>query len=111
MQPSSSPAAPAKEAPQQAAVESPAPKEEEEEEKKEKLGPLDTIKQSLASVLPGHHGKDKLDKAEEKVEKVLGGGSRDVEIGSIGILHPSVLKAYELDFPCSTLEFDIEQFL
>ncbi|KAL8276470.1 hypothetical protein RQP46_011120 [Phenoliferia psychrophenolica] len=37
--------------------------------------------------------------------------SRDVVIGSIGILHPSVLKAYDLDYPASSFEFNIEQFL
>lgn len=36
---------------------------------------------------------------------------KDVKIGSLGILHPSVLKAYELDYPASTLEFDVEPFL
>ena len=41
-------------------------------------------------------------------ENIVG---RDVEIGSIGILHPTVLKAYELDFPCSAVEFDVEPFL
>lgn len=38
-------------------------------------------------------------------------GERDVEIGQLGILHPSVLQAYELDYPCSSVEFDLEPFL
>ncbi|GAA5885869.1 hypothetical protein JCM5296_000171 [Sporobolomyces johnsonii] len=61
-------------------------------------GPLDTLKDKLASALP-----------------TLTGGqtaaARDVAIGSLGILHPSVLRAYELDYPCSALEFDLEPFL
>lgn len=66
-------------------------------------GPLDTIKDKLASALPSLSG------AGEGEQK--GSASRDIEIGSLGILHPSVLGAYELDFPCSTLEFDVEPFL
>lgn len=60
---------------------------------KSTASPLDTIKDTLSAALPSLSG------------------SRDVEIGSIGILHPTVLKAYELDYPCSSLEFNIEQFL
>ena len=49
------------------------------------------------------------------IEKAKGAfeahGARDVEIGSLGILHPSVLGAYELDYPCSAVEFDLEPFL
>lgn len=55
------------------------------------------------------------DNLKEKLGDVLHPDSkstkRDVVIGSLGILHPSVLKAFELDYPCSSLEFDIEQFL
>lgn len=51
------------------------------------------IKDAIASILPSK------------------ASSRDVVIGSIGILHPSVLKAYDLDYPASSFEFDIEQFL
>lgn len=56
--------------------------------------PLDNLKEKLSSALPS-----------------LTGTSRDIEIGSIGILHPSVLKSYELDYPCSALEFDVDPFL
>ncbi|OAV97768.1 phenylalanyl-tRNA synthetase, beta subunit [Puccinia triticina 1-1 BBBD Race 1] len=34
-----------------------------------------------------------------------------IQIGRLGILHPIVLKNFELDFPCSSLEFDLLQFL
>ncbi|KAM0789338.1 hypothetical protein ACM66B_000171 [Microbotryomycetes sp. NB124-2] len=66
----------------------------------EKQGPLDTIKQTLSSVLPGH-----------KDSSGSGAPVRDIEIGSLGILHPTVLKSFELDYPCSALEFDVEPFL
>ncbi len=32
-------------------------------------------------------------------------------IGSFGILHPSVLEKFELKYPVSTLEMNIEVFL
>lgn len=34
-----------------------------------------------------------------------------IEIGQLGILHPDVLKNFELDYPCSTLEIDLLNFL
>ncbi|KAI5480225.1 phenylalanyl-tRNA synthetase beta chain [Pseudohyphozyma bogoriensis] len=54
---------------------------------------FDNLKDKLASALPSS------------------ASSRDVRIGSLGILHPSVLKSFELDYPCSSLEFDLEIFL
>ncbi|GAA5924181.1 hypothetical protein JCM3775_005615 [Rhodotorula graminis] len=78
----------------------------------DKKGALDTIKDKLAAALPsvvvgaakkaGHEAHE----AAHEVERV-----KDVKVGSLGILHPSVLKAYELDYPASTLEFDVEPFL
>jgi phenylalanyl-tRNA synthetase beta chain len=38
------------------------------------------------------------------------GGERDVEIGRLGILHPSVLEKFEIGYPCSALEFSLEPF-
>lgn len=32
-------------------------------------------------------------------------------VGTFGILHPEVLKNFELHFPCAVLELDLEQFL
>ncbi|GAA5891773.1 hypothetical protein JCM6882_006202 [Rhodosporidiobolus microsporus] len=69
----------------------------------EPKGALDTIKDTLASALPAV--ADKVKGAAAKA------GARDVKIGELGILHPSVLGAFELDYPCSTLEFDVEPFL
>ncbi|WFD18508.1 phenylalanine--tRNA ligase [Malassezia caprae] len=36
---------------------------------------------------------------------------RDVKVGTLGVLHPDVLQAFELAFPCSALEFNLEAFL
>lgn len=36
---------------------------------------------------------------------------KDVVIGSFGILHPSVLEKFELKYPVSVLEFNVEVFL
>ncbi|KAJ5818753.1 phenylalanine--tRNA ligase subunit beta [Penicillium riverlandense] len=38
-------------------------------------------------------------------------GGKDLVIGSFGILHPTVLEKYELKYPTSTLEINIEAFL
>lgn len=35
---------------------------------------------------------------------------KDVEIGRLGILHPSVLEKFEIGYPCSALEFSLEPF-
>ncbi|KAK4554857.1 phenylalanine--tRNA ligase subunit beta [Recurvomyces mirabilis] len=42
----------------------------------------------------------------------LGGeGEKAKRIGTFGILHPTVLKHFQLPFPASTLEMDVEVFL
>ncbi|KAJ5084588.1 phenylalanyl-tRNA synthetase [Penicillium alfredii] len=38
-------------------------------------------------------------------------GGRDHVVGAFGILHPTVLEKYELRYPVSTLEINIEAFL
>lgn len=53
---------------------------------------LDTLASGLKSVLPGT-------------------GSRDIVLGSLGILHPTVLANFELSRPCSALEIDVEPLL
>lgn len=35
----------------------------------------------------------------------------DVKVGTLGVLHPDVHQAFELAFPCSALEFNLEAFL
>ena len=37
-------------------------------------------------------------------------GDSDIQIGSLGILHPTVLEKFEINFPCSALEFTLEPF-
>ncbi|TBU49584.1 phenylalanyl-tRNA synthetase [Dichomitus squalens] len=34
----------------------------------------------------------------------------DLEIGVLGILHPTVLEKFEITYPCSALEFNLEPF-
>jgi phenylalanyl-tRNA synthetase beta chain len=38
------------------------------------------------------------------------GVQKDVPIGRLGILHPSVLEKFEIGYPCSALEFSLEPF-
>jgi phenylalanyl-tRNA synthetase beta chain len=38
-------------------------------------------------------------------------GGKDVTIGSFGILHPTVLEKFELKYPVSAVEFNVEVFL
>lgn len=35
---------------------------------------------------------------------------QDAAIGTLGILHPSVLEKFEIGYPCSALEFSLEPF-
>jgi phenylalanyl-tRNA synthetase beta chain len=35
---------------------------------------------------------------------------KDTQIGTLGILHPSVLEKFEISYPCSALEFSLEPF-
>lgn len=37
--------------------------------------------------------------------------SRDTVIGTLGMLHPSVLANFEINYPCSALEFNVEAFV
>lgn len=34
----------------------------------------------------------------------------DMQIGTLGILHPSVLTKFEIGYPCSALEFTLDPF-
>lgn len=38
-------------------------------------------------------------------------GGKDKDIGSFGILHPTVLEKYELKYPVSSLELNVEAFM
>lgn len=36
---------------------------------------------------------------------------KNVTIGTLGVLHPKVLQAFEVSHPCSVLELNIEPFV
>lgn len=36
---------------------------------------------------------------------------KDTVIGTLGVLHPSVLANFDINYPCSALEFNVEVFL
>jgi len=36
--------------------------------------------------------------------------SRDVNVGTLGILHPTVLENFDIGYPCSALELELELF-
>lgn len=63
-----------------------------------KAGPLESVVESLKAALP-------------LPSKASGSSDRDFVIGTLGILHPSVLAKFELGRPCSSLEIDIEPLL
>jgi phenylalanyl-tRNA synthetase beta chain len=54
---------------------------------------LETVAKALKDALPTAHD------------------SADIVIGSLGILHPSVLENFSLVNPCSVLEINVEPFL
>ena len=58
-------------------------------------GPLHNLADGLRKALPSVHAAR----------------SRDIVIGSLGILHPTVLGNFDLTRPCSALEVDVETFL
>lgn len=62
----------------------------------------DSLGKALSDIVSGKT-------ASNVAQKVRQGG--DVDIGLIGVLHPEVLSSFELDYPCSALEFDLEVFL
>lgn len=89
---------------------------------------LDTVKEALSSALPGSteaHDKPDIRKGpQELIDRTNAAAAlsrkpkaanakveRDVIIGKVGVVHPIVLQKFEIDFPCSALEFDIEVFL
>lgn len=58
---------------------------------------------------PGRAAKIFYRPAPEKGSKTLA-TKEDIDIGSLGILHPTVLEKFEIGFPCSSLEFTLEPF-
>lgn len=68
------------------------------EKESSSASPLDTVPKALKSVLPGNASPESA-------------ASRDLLIGSLGILHPTVLQKYSILNPCSSVEINIEPFL
>ncbi|KAG6869306.1 hypothetical protein C0993_000059 [Termitomyces sp. T159_Od127] len=58
---------------------------------------------------PPPKGGNTLTKIKEGIKTTLD-AQHDVEIGSLGILHPTVLANFEIGYPCSALEFTLEPF-
>ncbi|KAL4076101.1 hypothetical protein V8B97DRAFT_1862934 [Scleroderma yunnanense] len=44
-------------------------------------------------------------------DAIAAGSARDIKIGTLGVLHPTVLSNFEISYPCSALEFNVEVFL
>lgn len=59
--------------------------------------------------------KSKLSKVAEGIKSTLKVSlsihNNDRDIGVLGVLHPSVLQNFDITFPCSALEFNLEPFL
>ncbi|KAK0536549.1 phenylalanine--tRNA ligase subunit beta [Tilletia horrida] len=86
----------------------PAPTGEGESKSKGSSSALDTVKQhlgaALGAVLPSSSSKSPSNsKAWD--------AATDVYIGQLGVLHPSVLEKFEIGYPCSAMEFNVEPFL
>jgi phenylalanyl-tRNA synthetase beta chain len=60
----------------------------------------------VTALLKSSQGSELTEEESSKVRK-----TEAVRIGTFGILHPTVLKNFELPFPTSTLELDLEVFL
>ncbi|TFK29380.1 phenylalanyl-tRNA synthetase subunit beta [Coprinopsis marcescibilis] len=58
---------------------------------------------------PPNHPRRLLSQIKDKVEAALH-HKHDIAIGSLGILHPTVLEKFGINFPCSALEFSLEPF-
>ena len=65
----------------------------------------------VASYFPGRAARLVLERAAGGGDGSSGGGTTRVTAGTFGVLHPRVLAAFELGFPVSVLELDIEHFL
>ena len=51
----------------------------------------------------------KLSELKEDITATLH-AKKDLVIGELGVLHPSVLEKFEISFPCSAVEFSLEPF-
>lgn len=81
-------------------------------------------KQEASSTLPDLTSNDRattepkstLANVKSTIKSAFGAGggsgpaSRDVNVGTLGILHPTVLQNFDIGYPCSALELDLELF-
>ena len=72
-----------------------------------KAGPLETVVDTLKAALPTAASSAKFAAASA----ASAASSRDIAIGTLGVLHPSVLGKFELGRPCSSFEIDVEPLL
>ncbi|KAL0564424.1 phenylalanine--tRNA ligase subunit beta, partial [Marasmius crinis-equi] len=57
------------------------------------------------------HKRSNLHKFKHQVEAALHTtDNHDIVLGTLGILHPTVLEKFEIQYPCSALEFSLEPF-
>ncbi|EIW82084.1 phenylalanyl-tRNA synthetase subunit beta [Coniophora puteana RWD-64-598 SS2] len=59
---------------------------------------------------PSEGTSSKILELKEEIKETLHISRRDMAIGTLGILHPSVLQKFEITYPCSAVEFNIEPF-
>ena len=52
----------------------------------------------------------KLSELKEDIKATLH-TKKDLVIGELGVLHPSVLEKFEISYPCSALEFALEPWV
>ncbi|KAF9019237.1 phenylalanyl-tRNA synthetase [Hymenopellis radicata] len=53
----------------------------------------------------------RLSELKHKLEATLHTNARrDIELGTLGVLHPSVLEKFDIGYPCSAVEFSLEPF-
>lgn len=88
----------------------------DQKDTEEKSGPLHDVAEALKAALPSSlapKAKAKADSTSSSDAAAPASASkgRDIVLGSLGILHPSVLANFELTRPCSSLEIDVEPLL
>jgi phenylalanyl-tRNA synthetase beta chain len=54
--------------------------------------------------------KEKMSTMEEIKNLISSKKPVDTPIGTLGVLHPSVLEKFEIGYPCSAVEFTLEPF-
>ncbi|KAH8118365.1 phenylalanyl-tRNA synthetase subunit beta [Phellopilus nigrolimitatus] len=69
-----------------------------------------TIYYRTATAFSESDSKSTLSKVANELKQAFTRSSDDNAIGVLGILHPTVLENFEIGFPCSALELDLEPF-